>query len=677
MGIGALQVGQRLTLGDAQKRIEKQLTDGTWVLQDLATGAYIERTAESLLQAWNVGDLKFRETRVPEGVRARSHEFNNAESDSYRSNYPDDAWNKAKERLIFVRRLMNIPITPPTMTRVIEDVWMDETNWKSVKRPDKAPSWRTVAIWISRYRSAGKDIRALIDRVADKGNRKPRYPEELVQFVDDIVETFYLTIERPSEIETLEEVRGRIKKENMARPEVRRWAVPGLAMLRGRIGQIPAFDRFAARYGLPAARLKFRGAGAGADAQRPLARALMDHCRLDTFVVDESTGLPLGRPWLTLIIDDYSRYVLGYYIGFDEPSNVSAARAIRNAIAPKVGCQFSVPRTENVWDAWGLFEVLVVDNGLEFHGETVERGCEAYGIKIQYCPRKKPWYKGKIERYFRTQNQKLLSSIPGKTFSNIFERGDYDPSKHAVLSLSTLREVLHLWVVDYYHQRDHRVLHMWPAQAWKEGLVDVDRYLPPTSTMLEFAFSKADSRKLDKDGVEYDSLFYQSQDLVRLRERLGSELDVEVRVMDDDLGWIMVVAPDSREIIKAPAVKQDYANGLTRWQHKVCKRYRKRLYEREDTDLDLWEVKQRIRALIMQDMRLIRRGSRQRQKRMLGDQPTSPEVHKNPVRASPVLNATPAPTVPGCPAPEASKQPWFGSPDSKARIPTYKPTLES
>ena len=53
-------------------------------------------------------------------------------------------------------------------------------------------------------------------------------------------------------------------------------------------------------------------------------------------------------------------------------------------------------------------------------------------------PTKKPWLKGSVERYFRTINNRLLSRIPipGKSFTNIFERKDYDPLKNGSSRLS-------------------------------------------------------------------------------------------------------------------------------------------------------------------------------------------------------------------------------------------------
>ncbi len=63
----------------------------------------------------------------------------------------------------------------------------------------------------------------------------------------------------------------------------------------------------------------------------PLARVEIDHTHLDLFVVDEKDCLPLGRPYLTLAIDVYTRCILGAAIEFFPPSYLASAV---NMIAP-------------------------------------------------------------------------------------------------------------------------------------------------------------------------------------------------------------------------------------------------------------------------------------------------------------------------------------------------------
>ena len=63
-------------------------------------------------------------------------------------------------------------------------------------------------------------------------------------------------------------------------------------------------------------------------------------------------------------------------------------------------------------------------------------------------------------------NHDLITGNPGTTFSNILERDEYDPTRHAVVLLSTFREMLHKWIIDVYLQTPHRGINDTPAHRW-------------------------------------------------------------------------------------------------------------------------------------------------------------------------------------------------------------------
>jgi len=66
------------------------------------------------------------------------------------------------------------------------------------------------------------------------------------------------------------------------------------------------------------------------EATHPNAIWQADHCLLDIYVIGENNQ-PM-RPWLTVIIDDYSRAIAGYYFVFKSPSALQTALALRQAI---------------------------------------------------------------------------------------------------------------------------------------------------------------------------------------------------------------------------------------------------------------------------------------------------------------------------------------------------------
>ena len=614
MAAGSLQVGQRFTIDHVPYRLARRAKPQLWVVEDLGTGRFHEETTSNLLEKWSAGNLRFNEA----GERKPSE--NGHFEDAYRQSYPEALWKRAQEKLRYIRALVGAPITESIFRPLIQEVWEKTKAAKDGPEFTKPPHFTSVVSWIRAYRNAGNDVRALIEQHQGKGNRKPRKDEIVEEIAQDLVEKMYLTLERPPLKSVHKELRGRVAKINLSRLPSEKFLLPSFSYLKRKVSQIPPYERDVARYGKRIADIKYRAAGRGPIAEKPLARASIDHCRLDLMVVDEETGLPLGRPWLTLILDECTRYVLGFYLGFEEPSAVSVARALRNAIMPKTELLKAHPEIVNAWDAWGVVELLVADNGMELHARAIEQGAGRFGIQLQFCPRRKPWYKGKIERFFLTINTGLLGSIPGKTFSSILSRGDYNSEKNAVVGLSTLRKLLPMWLVDVYHQEPHRGLGgERPARLWDQRINDVDRWLPASSLAIESAFGKADHRILTHKGIEYDCLFYNSNEMRSLRQAYGSEIEVEVRVMDDDLGSIIVVDPDGVTLIRVAAIDQEYAHGLTRWQHAMCKRYRRRLFEDEGIEIGLLEARERIRELIRRDMGMVKRGSRKKQARFVGE----------------------------------------------------------
>lgn len=654
MAAGTFRVGHRFVQNDHLHRVARNLGGGVLAIENLSTGRVKEQSVAELLDAWRSGALVLGDRPPPAPEAAVYEAIRQANSDAFVQSYSEVQQDRAKAKLAYVTRLESLPRSESVMRPVIEEIWADKKLWKDTFAFDKPPHFTTVAHWIRSYQDADRDIRALVDRHRDKGNKEERYHPIVVTMIDDLITTRYLTLERPTLQAILEDLKGMVARENATRLRTEQLTKPTYGYLKRRVAALAPYDVCKARFGQRVADIKFRVAGSNTLAQRPLARACMDHSRMDVFVIDELTGLPLGRPWLTIVIDEFSRYVLGYYLSFEEPSSVSMTRALRHALSPKEASSDS----KCLWDAWGIMEVLVVDNGMEFHTRALEAGAGRFGITVQFCPRRKPWYKGKVERFFGTINTGLLVDMKGKTFSSVLLKGDYDPSKHAVMTLNTLRRVLHTWIVDIYHQEDHGGLDdRTPAMVWGEAMAGVDRFLPPSSLALETAFSKSDKRRLTHKGIELDSLFYNSADLGALRRRHGHEFDVEVRSYDDDLGSIVVVAPDGKTLVKVPAVNRDYADGLTRWQHRVCKRYQARVHSDDSRHISLLEARERIRQLIAQDMALASRKTRKSQQRFLQNEPPTSEATPAAQPADAPLSKATENAPPPAPAAISAKQP--------------------
>ena len=196
-------------------------------------------------------------------------------------------------------------------------------------------------------------------------------------------------------------------------------------------------------------------------------------------------------------------------------------RCLKHAILPKTYVQRTFPSVKNPWECYGVPELVVVDNPPEFHSSHFERACLQIGVDIQYAKVLVPWYKGKLERFQGTMNHDLMHGNPGTTFSSILERDDYDPSKHAVILLSTFREMLHKWIIDVYLQTPHRGITDTPSHRWHSEVMGLPPPLPPSASELDVAWGMTGQRAVFHYGIEREVCDNKGPERGELRGGMG------------------------------------------------------------------------------------------------------------------------------------------------------------
>jgi transposase InsO family protein len=88
------------------------------------------------------------------------------------------------------------------------------------------------------------------------------------------------------------------------------------------------------------------------EATGPNAIWQADHSPLDLLLVRPG-GEP-AKPWLTIVMDDYSRAVSGYLLSFEPPSTLHTSLALRQGIWRK---------DDTRWNICGIPDVLYTDHG--------------------------------------------------------------------------------------------------------------------------------------------------------------------------------------------------------------------------------------------------------------------------------------------------------------------------
>ncbi len=579
MGLANLQAGVVVRIAGQETRVLGTPDNKSWQFENIRTRHVQQMSSSEFLGGLEKGTIAFASATPSQVPVVVKDVLSEAEL------------RTAKVRLAYVRPLLGEPLSKTGSNQVIRQVW------DGLRQPSKPPCLSSVRRWIHLYRTAGKDLRALIDQTHRKGNRSARYPAEVVQAVDEAIAIKCLRRTPATLGAALGEARLRVIELNDERLAQFQLPLPTRRLLTRRYNLVPAIERYAARNGQDAARRHFRSVKGHRVAEHPLQRAELDHTLLDIFIIDAS-GHPLGRPYLTLALDAFSRCVLGYYVGFTPPSYLTVAKCLKNAIHPKVALVEADRDIKNEWPCFGVMTELSVDNGVEFHSSALEQACGSLGIEVHYSPRKEPWGKGKIERFLGTLNRDLCHSIPGSTFANIFEKGDYDAAKKATITLATLKKLLLKWIVDVYHQTLHTALGTTPAAMWTSSISLEDIPFPDESVNFDLIMGRPYNRRLTHKGIEFEGLLYNSPDLQELRKARGATLDVEIRVDEDDLSAIYLIYDRNFAPYKVPALLKSYAEGLSLWKHNVNKNYIARTIKSDVNERSLLEARRDLSDLV-------------------------------------------------------------------------------
>lgn len=504
-------------------------------------------------------------------------------------------------------RMQYIQKVDPENTPYNVEIWRSKIIAAAQELNDANPPCpATVQIWWRRFFQSRSILSLIPHNKPSSGPRsRPRF-----QIFEDVLAQVYLTDQKQPKIAVVEAVFRQVDAVNQSLPAEQRIRRPGRATIYRWIDALQQDLVDATREGAEAARFKYRAALGSVKVSRVLERIEIDHTPLDLIVIDTLTKLPLGRPWLTLAIDAHSRMVMGFYISFNPPSSYSVLQCLRRAMLPKDLWLQRFPDIKGIWPAFGIPELIAVDNGTDLHSDAVEAACLEMGIQILFCGSKTPQHKGAIERFFRTMNMGLIHRLPGTVFSNVDERGDYPAECRAVIDMHDLVHLLTKWVVDIYNVSVHRGLKARPLDVWLESAGSRIIELPLHPAQLEVITGIPAKRTLFHYGIELDGLQYNSEPLQMLRRRTGQNQKVDLKYYDDTVGHIHVFDPVTKEYIKVSAKLQDYADNLQRGVHRLIRAHARKKFGDHCLPAQLLEARAEIEALVKDAIKSKKMGSR-------------------------------------------------------------------
>ena len=335
-------------------------------------------------------------------------------------------------------------------------------------------------------------------------------PDEIDRRIENAIDAVHKRRERPAVGKLLRDIRIDCGAASLK--------TPSRKAVQVRLSARSPKELTKAREGADAARQRFAPVKPGLRPKAPLAIVQIDHTRVDIQLVDEQSRLVLGRPWLTVLLDVFSRSVVGFHLSLDAPSATGVALAIAQGVLCK--SEWLAERhLQLAWAMQGLPISIHLDNGAEFRSRALKRGCQQHGLRIDYRPPATPRFGGHIERLMGTL-MKRVHALPGSTFSNTVERAKYPSEKRAVLTLREFERVFALEVLGPYHNEVHSTLGKTPAAAWTDALATIDQpRLPDEPAGFVLDFLPFEERVVRREGVRLFNVLYFDGTLAPLLDR--------------------------------------------------------------------------------------------------------------------------------------------------------------
>lgn len=210
------------------------------------------------------------------------------------------------------------------------------------------------------------------------------------------------------------------------------------------------------------------------DVRGPGARYYIDATIVDVYVVSRYNRTRIiGRPTLYLVVDDFSRLIVGLYIGLEPPCWAGAMLALWHCNVDKVAwcAKYGIQITEEQWPTAYMPTHLMADRG-EFSSKQAELLVAGFDMDVENAPPYKGEAKGVVERAFRTKQARFGPYVPGYVDKEFLGRDAPPAALSAAVDLDQLTRIFASGCVIH----NHHVIREY--QGSPELIVDNVEYTP-------------------------------------------------------------------------------------------------------------------------------------------------------------------------------------------------------
>ena len=254
---------------------------------------------------------------------------------------------------------------------------------------------------------------------------------------------------------------------------------------------------------------------------RPWQYAHIDHTVVDLEQRhSEKPRKKMGKVWITLMIDAYSRRILAFYFSFEAPSRISLMMVLR----------------ECVRKYHRLPECIVVDNGKEFRSSYFEKLLTRYDCDIQWRPPSQPRFGAIMERFIKTMNMQFVHALEGNTKIMAMKirlvTKAVAPKNLAVWNLPLLEEEAEKYFYEEYDEREHSSLGQSPREAYDDAMEKYDVPYKKIEYNENFIIdilpstAKGTAKVIRSRGVKIEYIFYKNSRVFKAANVYGKQVEV-------------------------------------------------------------------------------------------------------------------------------------------------------
>lgn len=254
----------------------------------------------------------------------------------------------------------------------------------------------------------------------------------------------------------------------------------------------------------------------------PGARFQIDATVLDVYVRSRlDPNRVIGRPTLYVVIDVFSRMIVGIYIGLEHPSWTAAMMALANAASDKVAfcAGFGIEIEADEWPCATVASIILGDRG-EMLAAAIEPMLLRFRCTIENAAPYRADWKGIVERRFGLLQANFAPYVHGYVEPDFRKRGGRDYRLDAVLDIDDVTTIVIRQIL-YYNNlhrltgfRAHRGMvedrvPPVPREMWNWGVAARGGALRVVDQAeFRFVLLPTDTASVTPFGIAYGGQFY-------------------------------------------------------------------------------------------------------------------------------------------------------------------------